>query len=130
MNRVLLDTNAYSQYLRGDEAVLDAISSARQVYMSAFVMGELYAGFKGGVQNSRKLFIPQAFLNKPSIEIINATIETAEIFAHIKDQLKRSGHPIPINDVWIAAHTFETATELITYDHHFKYIEGIRMWNV
>ena len=64
MNRVLLDTNAYSQYLRGDEAVLDAISSARQVYMSAFVMGELYAGFKGGVQNSQKLFIPQAIFEQ------------------------------------------------------------------
>ena len=130
MNRVLLDTNAYSQYLRGDEAVLDAMSSARQVYMSVFVIAELYTGFKGGSKTIENYSHLKQFLNKSSIEVVTATIETAEIFANIKDQLKRSGHPIPVNDIWIAAHTLETAAVLLSYDHHFKYIDGLRTWYI
>ena len=48
MRRVLLDTNGYSALAQGDKGVLDALSEADAVYMSAVVLGELHAGFKGG----------------------------------------------------------------------------------
>jgi tRNA(fMet)-specific endonuclease VapC len=35
---------------------------------------------------------------------------------------------IPINDIWIAAHTVETGSKLITYDPHFRHIPGLRIW--
>jgi len=37
---------------------------------------------------------------------------------------------LPINDIWIAAHTIETGSLLITYDDHFKNIENIRLWDM
>jgi hypothetical protein len=40
MNRIILDTNAYSRLLAGDEDV--------------FVLGELHAGFLGGHQGEEK----------------------------------------------------------------------------
>jgi hypothetical protein len=43
MRRVLLDTNGYSTLAQGDKAVLDALSEADAVYMSAVVLGELLA---------------------------------------------------------------------------------------
>ena len=129
MKKIILDTNAYSYYLRGNQKILDMLGVADVVYMSIFVLGELFTGFKGGekeIKNKENLDI---FLNKPVVSILNATIETAEIFALIKNNLKIKGIPLPINDIWIAAHTIETGSLLITYDQHFKHIDNIRLWN-
>ena len=48
MKKIILDTNAYANLLTGDDKVLDALSSAETVYMSVFVLGELFACFAGG----------------------------------------------------------------------------------
>lgn len=63
------------------------------------LLGELYIGFKGGSKTMENYSYLKQFLNKSSIEVITATVETAEIFAHIKDQLKRPDYPIPIRCV-------------------------------
>lgn len=41
MKEILLDTNAYTRYLSGDQKVLDVIAAAEIIYMSVFVLGEL-----------------------------------------------------------------------------------------
>ena len=48
MNRILLDTNAYTAFLTGDKRVLNALTEAETAFLSAIVIGELYAGFCGG----------------------------------------------------------------------------------
>ena len=48
MKKIILDTNAYTRLLAGTQAVLDIIAMADTLYMSIFVLGELYAGFAGG----------------------------------------------------------------------------------
>jgi tRNA(fMet)-specific endonuclease VapC len=108
---------------------LDVVASAEVVLMSIFVLGELYAGFLGGVKNRENLVILNRFLEKPSVKIFNATSETAEIFGAIKNTLKQAGTPLPINDVWIAAHGIESGSVIITYDAHFRLIPGIRLWD-
>jgi predicted nucleic acid-binding protein len=47
----------------------------------------------------------------------------------VKQGLKKGGMPLPINDVWIAAHTLETGSTLVTYDNHFKNVAGLRLWD-
>ena len=64
-----------------------------------------------------------------SVKILNATAETAEVFGMVKQNLKKAVTPLPINDVWIAAHAVETGSTLVTYDNHFKKIAGIRRWH-
>jgi tRNA(fMet)-specific endonuclease VapC len=59
---------------------------------------------------------------------LNATAETAEVFGQVKSSLRKSGTPLPINDVWIAAHALETGSVVVTYDVHFKSIPGLRLW--
>jgi tRNA(fMet)-specific endonuclease VapC len=128
MKKILVDTNAYSNLLRGDENILDALSKAAIVHMSVIVIGELLSGFKGGVKETYNKKLLQEFIEKPTVNVLDVTIETSEIFAEIKNVLKTSGSPIPINDVWIAAHAVETGSVLITYDEHFKRIPGIRVF--
>lgn len=128
MSKILLDTNAYSHYLLGNEAILEHLAGADIVYMSVFVLGELYYGYSLGtkeIENHEKLAI---FLDKPSVFMLDATRDTSEFFAAVKKQLKIKGTPIPLNDVWIAAHSMEMGAELITYDKHFQHVPGLRLW--
>lgn len=128
MRTILLDTNAYARFLGGDENVLEALGSAEIVYLSIFVLGELFAGFQGGNKLKDNKKILGNFLRKPTVQILNATSETAEIFGMLKDTLKKAGTPLPINDVWIAAHAIETGSVIVTYDRHFTSIQGLRLW--
>lgn len=128
MRKVLLDTNAYTALRRGDESILDVLARAETVFMSAIVLGELHAGFKGGSKetvNRREL---AEFNSRPTVRILHVTQETAEIFGTIKHRLQTAGTPIPINDVWIASHTTESGAFLVTYDEHFDVVPGILRW--
>ncbi|MHB0855299.1 MAG: PIN domain-containing protein [Rectinema subterraneum] len=128
MTKILLDTNAYTAFMAGDQHVLSYMVDAEVVYISTIVIGELFAGFYGGdkvLQNKEEL---KTFLSKDSIKIIDVTMETAEIFGELKSALARKGRMIPLNDIWIAAHAIEYGSKLITYDEHFKNIDGVRIW--
>jgi tRNA(fMet)-specific endonuclease VapC len=128
MGKIILDTNAYSAYLSGDKNVLSSLEEADAVFMSVVVLGELFAGFYGGTQFKRNKTYLDAFLEKETVSVVPVSLETAEIFGSIKRKLREAGTPIPINDVWLAAHAFETGAKLVTFDSHFKAVQGLRIW--
>jgi tRNA(fMet)-specific endonuclease VapC len=128
MRAVLLDTNAYAKYLRGDPRVLEALAGAGLVYMPVIVLGELYAGFRQGSMEKENRQALETFLGKPAVRVLEATRETADYFGLIKSSLKKAGQPLPANDIWIAAHALETGSVLVTYDVHFKFVPGLRAW--
>jgi len=109
---------------------MDKVKTLRcSVYMSVFVMGELFAGFKAGRKEKSNRQLLERFLLKPTVSILDATLETADIFGLVATSLRRSGTPIPINDLWIAAHCLETGSVLVTYDDHFSVVPGLRLWD-
>lgn len=61
---------------------------------------------------------------------IRPSCPSFEIFGQIKDSLKRAGSPIPINGVWLAAQAVETGAVMVSYDEHFRKVQGIRLWDV
>ncbi|GAB6277841.1 MAG: hypothetical protein SAMD01599839_23810 [Rectinema sp.] len=128
MKKILLDTNAYSAFMAGDTRVFDSMIEAEVIYISTVMLGELFAGFHGGQKFNQNNDELRRFLSKDSIHVIDVTIETAEIFGEIKSGLVKQGTMIPLNDIWIAAHTIETGSKLITYDDHFKHVNGLRVW--
>jgi tRNA(fMet)-specific endonuclease VapC len=128
MRRILLDTNAYIRLLAGDEKVLDALAGAERIYMSVFVLGELSAGFRAGRKGRENKNILDRFMEKPAVEILDATRDTADCFGLVKASLRKAGTPIPVNDVWIAAQALETGSILVTFDDHFKAVPGLRIW--
>jgi tRNA(fMet)-specific endonuclease VapC len=129
MKKILLDTNAYVRFLRGDEKVLGYLAQADTVYMSVFVLGELMAGFRGGAKKKANRRLLERFLLKSTVTVHDATMETADIFGLVMAALRKSGTPIPINDIWIAAHALETGSILVTYDDHFASVPGLRLWD-
>ena len=128
MKKILLDTNGYSHFMAGDVVVFDYMVESETIYLSTIVIGELFAGFLGGKRTSENKKELLDFIDKPNVEIFDVTIETSEIFGEIKNQLKKAGKMIPLNDIWIAAHAIETGAKLITYDKHFTSISGLRLW--
>ncbi|MBN1360840.1 MAG: type II toxin-antitoxin system VapC family toxin [Sedimentisphaerales bacterium] len=130
MSRLLIDTSAYSRLLLGDPNVREALERAAVVYMSVFVLAELYVGFKGGSKETRNRQVLTRFVSRPTVQILSATQETAEVFAGIEHALKRAGAPLPLNDVWIAAHALETGAVLATFDAHFRKVPGLRLWDL
>ena len=48
MSRVLLDTSAYSAFMRGDVAVKERLQTADAIYLNSVVLGELRVGFLRG----------------------------------------------------------------------------------
>jgi tRNA(fMet)-specific endonuclease VapC len=128
MRAILLDTNAYVRFLAGDERVLNSLAGAGRIYMPVFVLGELLAGFSSGSKEKPNRHLLERFLAKPGVAVLDATRETAECFGLIKSALKKAGHPIPLNDVWIAAQALETGSVLVTYDTHFAVVPGLRTW--
>ena len=127
MRKVLLDTSAFIELLRGEKQIADIINSADIVNLSIFVIGELLVGFRGGKKEKENFEIYNSFKNMPTVRVLDGTEETAEIFSEIKSNLKEFGKPIPINDIWIASHCIETGSVLVTCDKHFNSIQGLRL---
>jgi len=128
MNRILLDTNAFRKLFEEDEKVVKKIFAAVEVYASPIVIGELYYGYIGGSREaSNREWLQKAILIL-DMEVVSIDKETADVYARIKEGLRKKGKPIPTNDIWIAAQAMELGAKLVTFDGHFKEIAGLRLW--
>jgi tRNA(fMet)-specific endonuclease VapC len=121
----LLDTNAYVALKRGDERVAALVRSSEQLVFSMVVIGELLFGFRNGDRYEKNLDELEAFLVHPAVVVLEVTRVTADRFGRLAALLRKAGAPIPTNDIWIAAHTFESGAELVTLDRHFERIPGL-----
>lgn len=123
--RILLDTNAYTAMRRGHEALADQIRRSEEILFSAVVAGELLFGFRNGSRFEENLSALEDFLADAYVLFLPVTWETADLFGRISADLRMKGLPIPLNDIWIAAHALETGATLISSDPHFKRVDGL-----
>lgn len=96
--------------------------------MSGVALKRSLIPFCGGAKESENKKRLNDFLSKPTVSILPVSKETAKIFGIVKQQLKSADTPIPLNDVWIAAHALENGGRLISYDKHFKQVAGVLLW--
>ena len=120
--RVALDTNRITDLFRGDLELAEQLSTAEEVWIPLFVLGEIKAGFQGGTQQRHNEGLLNRLLAKPTVGVLMPGRETAEHYARIFVQLRRAGTPVPDNDLWIAALVLEHDLILITRDRHFERI--------
>jgi len=117
---VALDTNAYSDFMRGDPARVQVIRAARHIHIPFIVLGELRAGFAAGNQESANAANLQRFLNTPRVSILLPDEQTTHHYAQLYLQLRKKGAAIPTNDLWIAALVVQYNLVLCTSDPHFQ----------
>lgn len=125
MRPVLIDTNAYVAFKRGDASILEIIQHAETLAISPIVLGELLSGFEGGNKVKKNREELQQFLQSSRVRVFTITSDTANFYSQIYSSLRTKGKPIPSNDLWIAAHTLENGSVLCSYDKHFKAIDGL-----
>lgn len=125
LTAVLLDTTAYSAYLRGHPDIVTAVRRATLVGLSPIVLGELKAGFRRGSRLAQNLSELERFLSSPRVRVAPLTEATADRYTAIMESLLRAGTPVPTNDVWIAASAMEHGWPLLTTDEHFQKIPQV-----
>lgn len=125
MQRLFLDTSAYSEFKRGNADIIEIIRKADQIYVNPVVIGELLSGFDGGKWRDKNRKELDDFLEHDTVTTQAVSRETAERYSFIRQRLKKRGTPIPANDMWIAASVIETGTFLVTRDSDFIHLEDI-----
>ena len=123
---VVLDTNTYSEWVRQGRWA-ELIGRATSILVPATVLGELRDGFLKGAMASQNEETLMAFLSNHIVSVAYVGEETSHVYARFKNQLRRKGKPIPINDIWIAAVAHESGGTLLTSDGHFKFLEGMKV---
>ncbi len=126
MRAILLDTNAYTDFMLGEAAVVDVVAHADRLGLCSIVLGELLGGFAAGARAARNRAELATFLESPRVEVVPITAQTADSYALVYAGLRRKGRPIPTNDLWIAACALEHGAALLTRDAHFAQIDGLR----
>ncbi len=126
MRPIAIDTTAYTAFKRGDAAILSVLQHAPKLLLSATVLGELLAGFAAGTREQINRHELTQFLSSPRLTLLPSTAATADLYALIYAALRRKGQPVPSNDLWIAASCLEHGAALLTYDAHFRAIDGLR----
>lgn len=123
--KILLDTNAYVALKRNHSEVADLVRRSERLLLSTVVAGELLFGFYHGSRTRQNRKELEQFVANPLVDLIPVSFTTADRFGCIASALRTQGQPIPLNDIWIAAHTMETGADLITFDRHFTSISGL-----
>lgn len=128
--RILLDTSAYSSFMRGHQDVKEALQSADSIIVNPIVLGELQAGFQHGRYAEKNRNMLKQFLGSPRVRVVAIDEETSERYAVILNALWTIGRPIPTNDLWIAASAMQYGLTILTTDAHFKHVAQVLVHHV
>lgn len=79
MKQLLIDSNAYVAFVRGDPAAVEIVRLAHHIGLSTVVLGELLAGFAAGGREARNREIRAQFLASPRVSLLPVTQRTEEV---------------------------------------------------
>ena len=120
---LILDTNALSAAADRDPGALEVVAMAERLAVPVIVLGE----YRLGISQSRRRTDYENWLGEwiEAVTVLNIDEETTRHYATIGLELKRSGKPIPANDLWIAALCRQHALPLISRDRRFDVVRGL-----
>ncbi len=124
---IVLNTNAYVAFIKGEKWVQANITSAPVIYMPFVVLGELHYGFYNGTKAQENLRVLADFLSTPRVKVLQPTENTPRLFGEVSAELAQKGKPMQTNDIWIAALCKEANYTLLTADKGFNNIAGIKI---
>jgi tRNA(fMet)-specific endonuclease VapC len=127
MNQIIVDTNAYSAFKRGNPEAVEIMGLASEIKLPIVVIGELYAGFAQGNREQRNITELQDFLALSWVGVLASDLETARVYGQLNQFLRALGRPIPSNDIWIAALALQHQLPLFSFDAHFSHFPTIAM---
>jgi tRNA(fMet)-specific endonuclease VapC len=121
----LLDTNIVIALFADETAVKDNLAKAEEVFIPSIAIGELCYGAHKSVRARENLARIDNFAT--SNVVLGCDTETARYYGEIKNALRLKGHPVPENDIWIAAIAIQHDSTLVSRDAHFSEIENLKV---
>ncbi|MGD1103243.1 MAG: type II toxin-antitoxin system VapC family toxin [Terriglobia bacterium] len=120
---MILDTNALSAAADREPAALEVVARAERLAVPVIVLGE----YRLGIAPSRRRTDYENWLREwiRTVTVLDIDEETTHHCAVIGLELKRSGKPIPANDLWVAALCRQYSLPLISRDRHFDVVKGL-----
>ena len=125
MTRLLIDTSAYSAFMRGHPEVKLALQEADEICLNPVILGELIAGFMRGKRRRKNEGELKTFLTSARTTVLDVNEETADRYAVILNSLWKVGTPIPTNDIWIAASAMQYGLHILTTDAHYQKVTQV-----
>jgi tRNA(fMet)-specific endonuclease VapC len=123
--RIALDTNAAIAVLNDKDGSGLWVQSFEELFLPVPAIGELRFGAlksQRSLDNFRRI---EALISR--CQVLDARLQTTEVYARLRLDLRKKGKPIPENDLWIAALCVEHDLPLATLDGHFKDIDELRI---
>lgn len=121
---MILDTNSLSAIADNEAAAVRIFSQAASIELPVIALGE----YRFGIGQSRRRSEYEEWLR----ELVGATRvlaiddETTRHYAQIRAELKKAGHPVPSNDLWIAALARQHRLSLMSQDKHFDTVRDLQ----
>jgi tRNA(fMet)-specific endonuclease VapC len=127
---LLLDTNAVIAVMKGDSAILERLTNVGML-VSSITLGEIFLGAYKSVRVKANLARIEAFVADyvTGDAVLACDYQTARQYGRIKSLLHTKGHPIPDNDIWIAAVALQYGLKLLTRDQHFREVDDLQVAN-
>lgn len=121
---MILDTNALSGAADGHPGALHVIAAAERIAVPVIVLGK----YRLGIAQSRHRTEYEEWLREwiAAVTVLDVDQDTTLQYATIGLQLKKSGKPIPSNDLWIAALCRQHSLPLLSRDRHFDAVSGLK----
>ena len=121
---MILDTNALSAIADNEPAAVRIFRNAESIELPVIVLGE----YRFGIAQSRRSSEYEKWLREliAATRILSVDEETSGHYARIRAELKKAGHPIPSNDLWIAALARQHKHSLLSRDGHFDFITDLK----
>ena len=120
---MILDTNALSAFVDGDARLGEILRRQPRLAIPVIVLGEFRYGIALSKHRSSYEVWLEAHLSH--FDILSVTDETAVAYAALRVTLRRSGHPIPANDAWIAALALQHRLPVLSRDEHFDVVPDL-----
>ena len=115
--RLMLDTNAVSAFLKRRSPRLDGWVREQRCCLSAIVVAEIRYGLEKRPSATRLQTLAEAALE--TLEILPWSEGCTRIYGRLRADLERQGKPLAAMDLLIASHALSEGCALVTTDQAF-----------
>ncbi len=126
----ILDTSAYSAFMRGNESLRPYFSTEKIILIPTIVLGELKVGFAHGTKQVENEALLTRFMQSPNVFLLSLRLRTTEKYAEVFTEARKGGISLSANDLWIAALSLEYKIPLLTLDADFSRLASIRTLSI
>ncbi|HEY1656910.1 MAG TPA: type II toxin-antitoxin system VapC family toxin [Candidatus Sulfotelmatobacter sp.] len=121
---MIIDTNALSAVAEDHPDVVALLARSDQMAIPVVVLAE----YRFGIAQSRHRAAYENWLAELLHDslVLDVNEATAIRYAEIALELKRTGKPIPANDLWIAALCRQHSLPLLSRDRRFDSVAGMK----